>query len=160
MSAKQITYSEGNWTPQATSDLAFYSGLVGPAKAAQIPESQIKMDDLNIDYAMRDKSFLLLIDAANDLYLNYFVNNSGSYSLHFASDKDDFSCENSTIRFPARIDVTGGEGVQANSQRIRVMGLNIDGDLILYDSNSPARLSPKAPEPVFSILKFTRKNGS
>jgi hypothetical protein len=158
MLAEQITYLEGIWQQKATSDLAFYSGLVGPAKAARIPESRIKLDDLNLDDVLHDKSFQIRIDTASDLYLNYFADENSSYSLHFSRENGDFSCENAIIRFPTRIDVSGGEGVQANSQRLRIMGLNINGDLILDDWSSPARSSLIAPEPTFSIMKFTRKN--
>lgn len=72
MSAEQIIHLQGDWKRKVTSDLALYSGLVGPTKAEQIPESKLNAVDLKHSDAMRDKSFQLPIDAANDLYLDCF----------------------------------------------------------------------------------------
>lgn len=157
LAAESNYYSDNGWELRQISETAIYSGLIGPAEAAGIPKSRLENVDPKIGRNPNSKFFRIRFDAPVDLFVDYYVSKDGAiYSFHFSRDLDQFSCETGIIKFPIKVDLSGGEGVQANSQRIRMLGSNKNGDLILYDQTSQAKWAINTPKPTFRIFKFVR----
>lgn len=157
LAAEANSYFDGSWGLRQMSEFAIYSSLIGPADAAGISRSQLENVDSDITRTPNDKFFRIRFDDPTDLFVDHYVDKDKSiYSFHFSSTSNQFKCEMGIIRFPVKADLSGVEGVQANSQRIRVLGANSNGDLLLYDQTSQARKTINAQQPTFRIFKFTR----
>lgn len=157
LTADANSYSDGSWGLRQMSEYAIYSSLIGPADAAGISRSRLENANWDITRTPNDKFFRIRFDDPTDLFVDYRVDKDKSiYSFHFSSTSNQFSCEIGIIRFPVKVDLSGGKGVQANSQKIRVLGANSNGDLTLYDQTSQTRKTINAQQPTFGIFKFTR----
>lgn len=155
MLADHIEYVDGEWVARAPDYLAFYSSIIGPAEASGI---SITSPEKVIQNNSSDRWFQIRLNDSGELSVDYFLGDERTYSFQYDSENRRYVCERGVLNFTTEIDISGGEGVQANSQRRRSMGLNVNGDLVVYDWTSPARGMLDQPRSGFSAIKFPRKS--
>lgn len=119
-------------------DDAFFKALAGPAQAGGAEEVVGSPAEITSPGLAGKAVFSIEVTPGDRLEIAYdWPAKKEKHVLVLLESNGDFTCAGGTVTFPLKVDRSGGEWIQADSQRVRTLFLNSANDLLVNDRSGP-----------------------